>query len=46
MKKKKNQQVVFKPYKMGQFQLPTDLEELIKKNHLVRVENWQLNAYL
>ena len=37
MKKKKSQQVVFKPYTMGQLQLPTDLEDLIPENHLVRV---------
>jgi len=28
---------VFKPYTMGQLQLPTNLEELIPENHLVRV---------
>jgi transposase len=37
MKKKKNPHVVFKPYTMGQLQLPTNLEELIPENHLVRV---------
>jgi transposase len=37
MKKKKNTQVVFKPYTMGQLQLPMNLEELIPANHLVRV---------
>lgn len=37
MKKKKSDRVVFKPYNMGQLQLPTDLEELIPPNHLVRV---------
>ena len=37
MKKKKSPHVVFKPYMMGQLQLPTDLEELIPENHLVRV---------
>jgi len=37
MKKKKSQNVVFKPYTMGQLQLPTNLEELIPENHLVRV---------
>ena len=37
MKKKKSQQVVFKPYTMGKLQLPTDLEDLIPENHLVRV---------
>ena len=37
MKKKKSQQVVFKPYTMGQLQLPTNLEEIIPENHLVRV---------
>jgi transposase len=37
MKKKKNTHVVFKPYTMGQLQLPTNLEELIPENHLVRV---------
>ena len=37
MKKKKSPHAVFKPYTMGQLQLPTDLEELIPENHLVRV---------
>ena len=37
MKKKKSPHVVFKPYTMGQLQLPTDLEDLIPENHLVRV---------
>jgi transposase len=37
MKKKKSPHVIFKPYTMGQLQLPTDLEELIPENHLVRV---------
>ncbi len=37
MKKKRNPYVVFKPYTMGQLQLPTNLEELIPENHLVRV---------
>ncbi|MDP2735020.1 MAG: IS1182 family transposase [bacterium] len=37
MKKKKSTHVVFKPYTMGQLQLPTDLETLIPPNHLVRV---------
>jgi len=37
--KKKKQQVVVKPYMMGQLQLPMDLEELIPENHLVRMEN-------
>ena len=37
MKKRKSQHVVFKPYTMGQLQLPTDLEMLIPPNHLVRV---------
>jgi transposase len=37
MKKKKSRQVVFKPYTMGQLQLPTNLEQLIPENHLVRV---------
>lgn len=37
MKKKKNPHVVFKPYTMGQLQLPTNLEDLIPENHLVRV---------
>lgn len=37
MKKKKSPHVVFKPYTMGQLQLPTDLEMLIPPNHLVRV---------
>ena len=37
--KKKNQQVVFKPCIMGQFQLPMDLGELIPENRLARREN-------
>jgi transposase len=37
MKKKKYQHVVFKPYTMGQLQLPTNLEVLIPPNHMVRV---------
>jgi transposase len=37
MKKKKNPHVVFKPYTMGQLLLPTNLEDLIPANHLVRV---------
>jgi transposase len=37
MKRKKNLHVVFKPYTMGQLQLPTDLDDLIPANHLVRV---------
>ena len=37
MKKKQSDRVVFKPYSMGQLQLPTDLEELIPPHHLVRV---------
>lgn len=37
MKKRKSDRVVFKPYIMGQLQLPTDLEELIPPHHLVRV---------
>jgi transposase len=37
MKKKKSPYAVFKPYTMGQLQLPTNLEELIPENHLVRV---------
>ena len=37
MKKKKNTQVVFKPYTMGQLQLPTNLDDLIPEDHLVRV---------
>jgi transposase len=36
MKKKKSTHVVFKPYTMGQLQLPTNLEDLIPKKHLVR----------
>jgi transposase len=36
MKKKKNTHVVFKPYTMGQLQLPTDLEDIIPDAHLVR----------
>jgi len=39
MKKKKSQHVVFKPYSMGQLQLPTNLEDLIPPNHIVRVVN-------
>lgn len=37
MKRKKNPHVVFKPYTMGQLQLPTNLEDLIPEHHLVRV---------
>ena len=37
MKKKKSTHVVFKPYTMGQLQLPTELETLIPPTHLVRV---------
>ena len=37
MKKKKSPYVVFKPYLRGQLQLPTDLEELVPAEHLVRV---------
>lgn len=37
MKKRANPHVVFKPYTMGQLQLPTNLEDLIPANHLVRV---------
>ena len=37
MKKKKSPHVVFKPYTMGQLQLPTDLDAIIPENHLVRV---------
>jgi len=37
--KKKNEHVVFKPYTMGQLQMPTNLEEVIPPNHLVRVVN-------
>lgn len=36
-KKKQSDRVVFKPYHRGQLQLPTNLEELIPPNHLVRV---------
>ena len=39
MKKKKSQHVVFKTYTMGQLQLPTNLEDLIPENHVVRVVN-------
>ena len=39
MKKRKSQHVVFKPYTMDQLRLPTNLEELIPTNHLVRVVN-------
>lgn len=39
MKKKKSQHVSFKPYTMGQLQLPIDIEVLIPPNHLVRVVN-------
>jgi transposase len=37
MKKRKSSHPVFKPYTMGQLQLPSDLEALIPENHLVRV---------
>jgi transposase/ribosomal protein S15P/S13E len=37
MKKKKRAYPVFKPYTMGQLQLPTKLEDLIPEHHLVRV---------
>jgi transposase len=37
MKKRKNPHIVFKPYPMGQMQLPTNLEDLIPPNHMVRV---------
>jgi transposase len=36
MKKKKSKHVVFKPYTMGQLQLPSNLEDLIPEKHLVR----------
>jgi transposase len=39
MKKNKSQHVVFKPYTMGQLQLPANLEDLIPENHVVRVVN-------
>ena len=39
MKKRKSKHVVFKPYTMGQLQLPTNLEDLIPENHVVRVVN-------
>jgi transposase len=39
MKKRKRKHVVFKPYTMGQLQLPTNLEDLIPENHVVRVVN-------
>jgi transposase len=39
MKKKKNKHIVFKPYTMGQLQLPTNLEDLIPPNHIVRIVN-------
>jgi transposase len=39
MKKRKSKHVVFKPYSMGQLQLPTNLEDLIPPNHIVRVVN-------
>jgi transposase len=39
MKKKKHKHVVFKPYTMGQLQLPANLEDLIPENHVVRVVN-------
>ena len=39
MKKKKSKHIVFKPYTMGQLQLPTNIEELIPPNHIVRVVN-------
>jgi transposase len=35
--KKKRAYPVFKPYRRGQLQLPTDLDELIPAQHLVRV---------
>src|SRR3990172_6629002 len=35
--KKKNAYPVFKPYRRGQLLLPTDLDELIPAQHLVRV---------
>ena len=34
---KRSAQVVFKAYLPGQLQLPTDLEELIPPQHVVRV---------
>jgi transposase len=36
MKKRKSAHIVFKPYTMDQLQLPTNLEDLIPENHLVR----------
>src|SRR3990170_6262762 len=37
MKKRKSAHPVFKPYPRGQLLLPTDLDELIPGQHLVRV---------
>jgi transposase len=37
MKKRRSERVVFKPYLRGQLQLPTDLEELVPADHVVRV---------
>jgi transposase len=36
MKKRKGSRPVFKPYSMGQLLLPTNLEDLIPENHVVR----------
>jgi hypothetical protein len=37
LKTKKSSHLVSKPKKMGQLQLPMNLEELIPENHLARV---------
>jgi transposase len=36
-KTRRSEAVVFKPYRQGQLQLPTDLSELIPEKHVVRV---------
>jgi transposase len=44
MKKRNDQQLIFKPYQQSQFMLlPPSLEELIPQNHPVRVVNEVLN---
>lgn len=37
--KKKHHRVTYKEYSVGQIQLPTNIEDLIPENHLVRVVN-------